>query len=119
MANIVLGKITGRGPVRNAAGGHGADVAFLDYDKTSKPKDLPENVPFLRALPMDAMVDMDTLDKNWVLVTNPPVLGVRVYCELPRFTPTEELLPPSPPVSTGKKYKVELTISGTISEIEE
>lgn len=116
--NLVIGKITGRGPVKSAPYPNGYDIAFLDYAGTERPPDLPNDVPFYHALPMDVTVDMDRLSKNWVPFT-PNVDGKQAWCELPRFTPDEgggEEPPIEPPVG-GKAYKLNLVISGTIEEI--
>lgn len=111
MANLVHGAITGRGPVKKD--GHvGTDVAFLKHPGEILPPDIviPPGLPVLEILPLVGSVDMDTLHANWVSFDQ-KILGQNVFCELPRFTPDAE-----PP--TGKKqYKVELTVTGTITEL--
>jgi hypothetical protein len=111
--DLIKGTITGRGPVKTAPYPNGADIAFFDYDGTTRPNDLAPSIPFLHALPMAVVVDMDRLSKNWVPFS-PQVEGKEAWLELPRFTPGEE--PPEPP-TTGKSYKIELTVTGTITEI--
>ncbi len=100
MANLVHGKITGRGPVKTAQYPQGADIAFLAYPGDAKPPDLPPGLPYLTVLPLVATVDMDRLAKNWVPFT-PKVSGKDAWCELPRFTPDAEEEPPETP---GQEY---------------
>lgn len=113
MANLVAGKITAHGPVKTD--GHmGTDVAFLEYPGIEPPPGLvTPGLIILHILPLDGKVDMDTLHANWVLFDK-KVLNQEIYCELPRFTPDGDVPPEQP---TGKKYKVELTVTGTITEV--
>lgn len=114
--NEESGLLVGKGPVMNNPYPHGAGVAFLDYPGAKPPVDIGTD-PFLTILPVRISIDKDTLDNKWVKITkSADVRLLGLWCEYPRFAPdTPE--PPSPPPPTGKQYKVELAITGTITEL--
>lgn len=106
------GSIIGKGPVMNAPYPHGAGVAFLDYPGAKPPPDIGSD-PFWTILPVKVTIDKDSLDNKWVkIIKSADARLVGLWCEYPRF----QIDTPVPPPPTGKKYKVELTITGTITE---